>query len=108
MREDCTQNDMVIDGQKISTWYSYGVDNEFMAVNMTAVVNILGGYGLTEEEKTSIPDLMAGYCRLVDESGMAGYGDCEFEAIQDLFNRALIRGKIKPASTEPDLFSGAA
>jgi len=106
-RKDCTQNDMVIDGQKISTWYSKGVDNEYMAVNMTAVLRILDGYDLTELEKTSLPDLMAGYCRLVDESDMTGYGDCEFEAIENLFHKAKARGKVKAVDLKNDLFGAS-
>ena len=104
-RKDCTQNDMVIDGQKISTWYSEGVDSPYMAVNVSASLKMLKGYPLTELEKTDLAMLMAGYCRLIEEAGLTGYGDYEIEAIQELFARALARGRVKPISTEPDLFS---
>lgn len=82
-RKDCTQNDVVIDGIKISTWYSDGVDKPYMAVNMTKAVEVLEGYGLTDEEKTQLPALTAGYCRLLDEYQLTGYGDTELEAIQE-------------------------
>jgi hypothetical protein len=104
-RKDCTQNDMVIDGQKIATWYSEGVDAPYQAVNMTASLRMLKGYNLTDAEKTDLPMLMAGYCRLIEEAGFTGYGDYEIEAIQELFQKALTRGKVKPVSTEPDLFA---
>ena len=87
MREDCTQNDMVIDGDHIATWYSKGVDQPYHAVNMTVAVDMLDGYSLTDEEKTSLPELMGGYCRLIEERGLTGYGDTEFEAIADLLGK---------------------
>lgn len=90
MREDCTQNDMSIDGNNIATWFSKGVDAPYHAVNMTVAVDMLSGYGLSDEEKTSIPELMGGYCRLIEERGLVGYGDTEFEAIADLFSHATL------------------
>jgi hypothetical protein len=87
-REDCTQNDLLIDGFKISTWYSEGVDDPYYAVNMTVACKFLEKYNLSEEEKTSLPALSAGYCRLLDEYGMAGYGTTELDAINDLFKKA--------------------
>lgn len=88
MREDCTQNNIVIDGFDIATWYSAGVDSPYMAVNMTVSRKVLAGYSLTDEESTELPALMAGYCRLIEERGLAGYGDTEFQAIADLFSHA--------------------
>lgn len=82
------QNDMSIDDFKISTWYAEHCDLPYHAVNMSVAVKELEGCELTEEEKTSLPELMAGYCRLVEESGWVGYGDTEFEAIYDLFSKA--------------------
>jgi len=84
-RKDCTQNDMIIDGQKIATWYSDGVESPYMAVNMSASIKMLKGYNLTESEKTSLPMIMGGYCRLIEEAGFVGYGDSEIDAIQELF-----------------------
>jgi len=92
------QNDMTIDGNKISTWYADHTDPKWQAVNMTVAVEVLEGYNLTDEEKTSLPLLMAGYCRLVDEAGLIGYCDTEFGAIWDLFSHAT-----KVDSNEPGL-----
>jgi len=90
MREDCTQNDIVIDGFDIATWYSKGVDSPYMAVNMTVSRKMLAGYSLTDEESKELPSLMGGYCRLIEERGLAGYGETEFEAIADLFSHATL------------------
>lgn len=84
-RKDCTQNDFTIDGMEFASWYSKGVPSPYHVVNMTVARSRLAGYNLTEAEKTQLPDLMAGYCRLVDEMGLIGYGDSEFEALTDLF-----------------------
>lgn len=80
------QNDMSIDGQNISTWYAKQMNIPFHAINMTAAVWMLRDYDLTEDDKTKIPALMAGYCRLVDEAGLSGSGETEFQAIHDLFS----------------------
>lgn len=90
MREDCTQNNIVMDGFDIATWYSEGVDSPYIAVNMTVSRKMLAGYSLTEEEKTSLPEMMGGYCRLIEESRLIGYGETEFEAIADLFSNATL------------------
>jgi len=82
------QNDLTIDGFNISTWFAKHMPKPYQAVNMTAAIERLDGYELTEDEKTQIPDLMAGYCRLVDEGGLIGFGDTEFESIADLFSKA--------------------
>lgn len=82
------QNNMTISGCKISTWYAEHSEPPYQAVVMCVANEGLKDYGLTEEQKTSIPELMAGYCRLVEEAGWVGYGETEFEAIQDLFNKA--------------------
>lgn len=83
------QNNVTIDGFEIATWQSDpDIDLPYQAVNMTVAIEFLEGYGLTEEEKTSLPALMAGYCRLIEESKLVGFGDTEFEAIQDLFSHA--------------------
>ena len=78
----------IIDGFAIHTFESFAVEPSWIAVNMTVALERLEGYNLTEEEKTSMPHLMAGYCRLIDEWGLEGHGDTEFEAIQDLFSKA--------------------
>jgi len=48
---------------------------------MDAAAKLLEGYGLTEKEKTELPELMAGYCRLIDEAELCFYGDTEEEVI---------------------------
>lgn len=48
---------------------------------MDAAAKLLEGYGLTEKEKTDLPELMAGYCRLIDEAELCFYGDTEEEVI---------------------------
>ena len=104
MREDCTQNDLVIDDYKISTWYSEGVDPQYHAVNMTFLVDYrLHGFDLTEKEKKSLPDLMASYSRLVEEFGLIGFGETEFEAIQDLFSKATLLPKGYAKATIPSI-----
>ena len=87
-REDCTQNDMTLNGYKIATWYSDGIDAPYMAINMTKALEMLDGYGLSDEEKTELPALMFGYFRLIEEAGLSGYGETEFESIRDLFSSA--------------------
>lgn len=87
------QNDMKIDGFEISTWHAEHIPDEDMpyhAVNMTCSRELLEGYELTDEEKTSLPEMMGGYCRLIDERGLIGFGRTEFEAIQDLFSNASL------------------
>jgi hypothetical protein len=91
-REDCTQNDMVIDGYDIATWYSDGVDAPYLAVNMTVARKVLSGYRLSDSEQSDVMMLMAGYCRIVEERGLTGYGDTELEAIADLFLNSKRRG----------------
>ena len=88
-REDCTQHDLVIDGIEVATWYSEGMEAPYMAVNMTHSKKFLEGYNLTEKEKTELPALTAGYCRLLEEYGLTGYGDTELESITDLFSNAI-------------------
>ena len=49
------QNDMTIDGYKISTWYAEHMpEDAYTAVNMTVAIEKLEGYELTEDEKTSV------------------------------------------------------
>jgi len=82
------QNEMTIDGNKITTWYADHMEQPYTAVNMTVSIEMLKGYDLTDEEKTEQSALMAGYCRLLEERGLIGWGETEFESIQDLFSNA--------------------
>lgn len=82
------QNYMEIDGNRIGVWTTDVCEPPCVAVNMTVAVKRLEGYELTEEEKTDVTELMAGYCGYVDQYQLTGYGDTEFEAIADLFSKA--------------------
>jgi hypothetical protein len=82
------QNYMEIDGNRIGVWTTDVCEPPCVAVNMTVAVKRLEGYELTEEEKTDVTELMAGYCGYVDQCQLTGYGDTEFEAIADLFSKA--------------------
>lgn len=82
------QNYMEIDGNRIGVWTTEVCEPPCVAVNMTVAVKRLEGYELTEEEKTDVTELMAGYCSWIDQHQLTGYGDTEFEAIADLFSKA--------------------
>lgn len=82
------QNYMEIDGNRIAVWTADVIDYPCIAVNMTVAIKRLEGYDLTDEEKTDVTELMAGYCNLVDQYQLTGYGDTEFEATADLFSHA--------------------
>jgi hypothetical protein len=56
------------------------IEDPWLAIPMNREREILDSYDLTPSEKTSIPDMMAGYCRLLDECGMVFYGQTEREA----------------------------
>jgi hypothetical protein len=82
------QNYMEIDGNRIGVWTTDVCEPPCVAVNMTVAVKRLEGYELTEEEKTDVTELMAGYCNWVDQHQLTGYVVTEFEAIADLFSKA--------------------
>lgn len=82
-------NYMTIDGYKIGVWtVEHMEENPCVAVNMSEAIEQLEGYSLTKEEKTDVTEMLAGYCRLIDEGGLSGFGETEFEAIADLFSHA--------------------
>ena len=65
----------------IQTHHAPHMDEDpWLAIPMNDAREILDGYDLTKAEKSSIPDMMAGYCRLLDECGMIFYGQTEREA----------------------------
>lgn len=66
----------------IATHHAPHCSPPWIAVDMDKANRLLDGYGLTELEKTSLPDMMARFCRLVDEADLCHYGDTEEEAIQ--------------------------
>jgi len=90
------ENYVNIDGFRIGIWSTDFCEPPCVAVNMTVAISRLEGYDLTEQEKTDVTELMAGYCRLIDELNLTGYGETEFEAIADLFSRAT---KINPLNS---------
>ena len=59
-------------------------ESPWMALDMKAACEMLDGYDLTEKEKNDLPTLMAGYCRLIDEANLIGYGQTEEEAIASI------------------------
>ena len=77
-------NKLTIDDFEIQVWTTDN-DPPCVAVNMTIACQLLEGCDLTDEEKTDVTELMASYCRLVDERRLTGYGSTEFLAIADLF-----------------------
>jgi hypothetical protein len=73
----------------VQTHHAPHADPPWIAVNMVAACKMLKGYDLTEEEKTDLVELMAGYCRLIDEADLIGYGTTELEAIMDIPNTSV-------------------
>lgn len=67
----------------IATHYSPHCEPPWLAVDMDAAAVVLEGYDLTAREKTELPAMMAGYCRLLDDVGMCHYGETEEEAIDN-------------------------
>ena len=86
-------NKLKIDGFDIQVWTTDYADPPCVAVNMSQAIIALDGHELTEEEKTDVTELMASYCRLVDERRLTGYGDNEFQAIVNLFLRGTNMAK---------------
>ena len=82
----------------VQTHHAPHAEPPWIAICMPAVCKMLEGYGLTEEEKTDLVALMAGYCRLIDEAGLIGYGHAEIEAILNIPNAA---GQKSLAVAEP-------
>lgn len=60
-------------------------DDPWLAIPMNAAREFLAGYKPTEEETASVPAIMAGYCRLLDEAGMTFTGQTK----RDVENAAL-------------------
>jgi hypothetical protein len=70
----------------VKTHHAPHAEPPWIAVNMRTACEMLEGYDLTKEEKTDLPALMAGYCRLIDEGNLIGYGSTELEAILNIPN----------------------
>ena len=65
-------------------------EDPWLAVSMKICKSRLEGYDLTTEEKTDVGSLFAGYCRLLDEGNMVGYGSTKEAAIEDLVKKGII------------------
>ena len=77
----------------VKTHHAPHADPPWIAVSMVAACEMLEGYDLTNEEKTDLAALMAGYCRLIDEADLIGYGHTEIEAILNIPN---VQGQLQP------------
>jgi hypothetical protein len=53
------------------------------ALDMAIACRMLRNYNLTEAQKNDYPTLMAGYCRLLDDAGIIGYGHTKKQAKDD-------------------------
>lgn len=82
------REDMKALKEKYSIQTHHCSDQGWMALSMTEAAKMLKGYGLTESEKTNLFDIMAGYCRLLDEAGIIA-DDCktEYEACKQVEDR---------------------
>lgn len=54
----------------------------WLAIHRASALECLEDYDLTEEEKNDIGAMMAGYCNLLENAGLCGYGKTEAEAIE--------------------------
>lgn len=63
------------------TYYSPHCTPAWLAIHRETAINFLSEYDLTEAQKTNVGDLMAGYCRSLDDAGLIHYGDTESEAV---------------------------
>ena len=65
----------------IATHYAAHCDPAWLAVDMDAANKLLDGYHLPTAMQTDLPEMMASYCRLIDEAGLCHYGHTEEEAV---------------------------
>jgi hypothetical protein len=74
--------------EKHGIYTNYCAELGWLALSMPECVEKVKGYGLTEEEKTYGPELMAGYCRLLEDAGLLADGCAsEYEAVKQIANR---------------------
>lgn len=66
----------------IKTHHAPHMELQWLAIPMNAAREMLAGYDLTEYESSGVPEIMAGYCRLLDEAGLTFLGESERE-VQD-------------------------
>lgn len=63
-------------------------DQGWMALSMPEAVELVGDYDLTKAEKTQLFDMMAGYCRLLEEAGIVADGcKTEYESCKQVADR---------------------
>lgn len=67
--------------------YTHKGPDDWMSLSMNECCELLKGYSLTDAQKTDGAELMAGYCRLIDEAGLVHFGETEHEACQALVKR---------------------
>jgi len=65
-------------------------EDPWLAVSMKVCKSRLEVHDLTTDEKTDVGLLFAGYCRLLDEGNMVGYGSTKEAAIEDLVKKGII------------------
>jgi hypothetical protein len=80
--------------EQVRAWKKeYGIqtnhcEDDWMAVSMNEACERLKDYDLTDDEKSHLACLMAGYCRLLDDGGMIAEGHkTEYEACEALVRR---------------------
>jgi hypothetical protein len=84
----------------VKTHYAPHAEPPWIAVSMVAACEMLDGYDLTPEEKTDLPALLAGYCRLIDEADLIGYGHTEIEAILNIPNKQICQPEQMPQQSK--------
>ena len=72
---------------RIQTHHAGHCPEPWIAIDMDRACDLLDGCDLSDDERDSIPAIMAGYCRLIDEADLIGYGKTEDEATADLKRR---------------------
>jgi hypothetical protein len=68
-------------GSVCFTHYSAHCFPPWMAIHRESALELLNGYNLTEQEKTDVGHIMAGYCCLLDDAGLIHYGATQDEAV---------------------------
>ena len=86
------QNDLIVDGINISTYFTPKMKEPYMAVNMNAALSELADCDLTLAEKSDLPTLLAGHAYTLDNPKFIAYGKTELEAISNL---------LTPSTEEP-------
>ena len=75
--EGCAQRT----GSACYTHYAARCNPPWIAIHRETALEMLKGYDLTEDEKTNIACLMAGYCGLLEDASLIHYGQTEAEAV---------------------------